>query len=143
THLHEAQQQVPEYVRNEEPDDGLPPDFTNSIGMKFKLLPSGAFTMGSSTEEIDYWVNLVDQEGHRLFLQSEAPAHEVEITQPFYLGTTEVTVGQFRQFVEANPEYTLDSEHWTNPGWTQTDEYPVVWISWRDAVAFCDWLSKK
>jgi formylglycine-generating enzyme required for sulfatase activity len=76
-----------------------------------------------------------------------------------------VTVGQFRRFVTATdyrtegeadnqggwglnpktrrvegrkPEYT-----WRNPGLPQTDDHPVVNVSWNDAVAFCRWLSHK
>jgi formylglycine-generating enzyme required for sulfatase activity len=26
--------------------------------------------------------------------------------------------------------------------WTQTDEHPVVWVSWHQAVNFCEWFSK-
>jgi formylglycine-generating enzyme required for sulfatase activity len=66
----------------------------------------------------------------------------VEITRPFYLATTEVTVGQFRTFVEANPKHALDDERWKDPGFTQADDYPVVYISWRNAADFCAWLSK-
>ena len=32
---------------------------------------------------------------------------------------------------------------WQNPGFEQTDEHPVVCVSWNDAVAFCEWLSRK
>jgi formylglycine-generating enzyme required for sulfatase activity len=75
-----------------------------------------------------------------------------------------VTRGQFRKFVEAagyrteaetddkggwgwdfgkndwrqDPKYT-----WRDPGFEQTDEHPVVDVSWNDAKAFCAWLSKK
>jgi formylglycine-generating enzyme required for sulfatase activity len=33
--------------------------------------------------------------------------------------------------------------NWRNPLFEQTDEHPVVCVSWNDAKAFCDWLSKK
>jgi formylglycine-generating enzyme required for sulfatase activity len=94
----------------------------------------------------------------------EKPQHQVRITQPFYLGVHEVTRGQFRRFVdetgyqtkaekdgrggwgwneqakkfEQNPRYT-----WQNPGFEQTDDHPVVNVSWNDAVAFATWLSRK
>ena len=39
---------------------------------------------------------------------------------------------------EQDPKYT-----WRNPGFAQTDDHPVVNVSWNDAVAFCEWLSRK
>jgi sulfatase modifying factor 1 len=89
----------------------------------------------------------------------------VVIPYSFYIGQTEVTVGQFRQFVE-DSGYTTTAESpsgvpamyydprtgkskfglplcWDNPGFEQTDRHPVVNVSWIDAKAYCEWLSKK
>lgn len=122
----------------------LPP-LTNSIGMQFRPIPPGRFTMGDA--EIQY----------------ATPPHEVTLTRPFFLAAHEVTIGQFRQFVAATT-YRTDAEKqgwsqryfppnaewrpdraasWKNPGFTHSDQHPVVHVSWNDAVAFCDWLSKK
>ncbi len=121
----------------------------NSIGMKLSLIPSGEFIMGSREP-----VELVADYGNRSgdLFQSEHPLHRVRITKPFYLGTYHVTRGQFRQFVN-DTGYKTDvekkakdlNEHksWRDAGFEQTDEHPVVCVSWNDAVAFCDWLSKK
>src|SRR5262249_2819186 len=125
-----------------------PGRMTNSLGMSLLLLPPGKFLMGSPKGEADR----LDEE-----LQ-----HEVEITQPFYLGMYEVTVGQFRAFVK-DTNYVTEAEKdgkggrafdgkefvqkpeftWKNLYFAQTDDHPVVVVSWNDAVAFCAWLSKK
>jgi formylglycine-generating enzyme required for sulfatase activity len=95
----------------------------------------------------------------------EKPQHEVEITRAFYLGVHSVTVGQFQSFVR-DAGYQTESEKdgqggwgyneqtgklegrkqqytFKNPGWEQTNQHPVVNVTWNDAVAFCEWLSRK
>ncbi len=127
---------------------------TNDVGMTFRLIPPGDFLMGSTTEELRANDDAaIDQRPHR-----------VQIRQPFLLGTQEVTLGQFRQFVEATGHVTepeRDGEggmgwddvtgkqvkrspnySWRQTGFPQTDEHPVTNISWNDAVAFCEWLSQ-
>ena len=126
-------------------DDGAPtkygdPEYTNTLGMKFKLIPAGKFTMGSPKEEID---RCLKQPGpYKGNVPTEGPEHPVEITRPFYLGATEVTVGQFRQFVDEEA-YQVGDGRWRNPAFDQTDQHPVVFVSWNNAVDFCKWLSKK
>jgi formylglycine-generating enzyme required for sulfatase activity len=124
--------------------------------MKFKLIPAGKFTMGSRREEIDRCLNefregsdkfLVLRKRHsgafeKERLPAEGPEHEVEITQPFYLGITEVTVGQFRQFVQEK-QYDVGADDWKKPGFGSVDDYPVVFVSWYNAVDFCRWLRAK
>ncbi len=116
------------------------PEYTNTLGMKFKLIPAGKFTMGSPKEEID---RCLKQPGpYKGNVPTEGPEHSVEITRPFYLGATEVTVGQFRQFVDEEA-YQVGDGRWRNPAFDQTDQHPVVFVSWNNAVDFCKWLSKK
>jgi|GEM_PF-792513 len=99
------------------------------------------------------------------FFKNEHPQHDVSITKPFFMGMHHVTRGQFKQFV-ADTAYKTDTEKdkkllawgwdsnkkqfsndkkysWQNTGFKQTDEHPVVNVTWNDAVAFCKWLSKK
>ena len=124
----------------------------NTIGMELVRISAGRFWMGSSDDD-------KDAQGH------EKPRHQVEISKPFYLGKHEVTVGQFRQFVE-DTNYSTDAEKdgdggggydadkkqfllpvkkytWRNLGFNQTDDHPVVNVSYSDSVAFCKWLSNK
>lgn len=112
---------------------------TNSIGIQLALIQSGEFSMGSLDGE-----------------KAEQPQHTVKLTKSFYLGTTEVTVRQFRMFVEAT-KFTTYAERarkrdprergpvltWRSPLFTQSDNDPVVHVAWSDAEAFCDWLSNK
>ncbi len=146
THLLPKQQPTPDLLQSgdQAKDNGPSTDFTNTLGMKFKLIPAGKFTMGSPKEEIDRCLKQL--EGAELWvkktLATEGPEHLVEITQPFYLGATEVMVGQFRQFVDEQG-YQVGDGTWRNPGFDQTDQHPVVWVSWNNAVDFCKWLSKK
>jgi formylglycine-generating enzyme required for sulfatase activity/tRNA A-37 threonylcarbamoyl transferase component Bud32 len=138
---------------------GIPAETINSIGMKLRFIPPGKFMMGSSKEEIDFWLRQRNDDFFKERVLSEGPQHEVEITHPFYMGRTEVTVGQFRQFVKTTGYQTqaekeggawrpvlngeLDANtNWLNPGFTQTDAHPLVCVSWNDAEEFCNWLSK-
>jgi formylglycine-generating enzyme required for sulfatase activity len=123
-------------------------EMTDTVEMKLALIPPGKFLMGSPQSE----------EGR----DKDEAQHEVAITQPFYLGVHAVTVGQFRAFVKAKG-YQTEAERdgsgawgynartkkfesgkeftWNNPGWRQSDDHPVVNVTWNDAVAFCEWLS--
>jgi len=101
-------------------------------GIELILIPPGSFTMGST--EVG---------------SHASPPHEVTFTQPFYLGRTEVTNAQYRRFVAAtgydgkpdtDPAYDLYLRHWRGYSpMSSDDDYPVVWVSWRNARAFCDW----
>jgi formylglycine-generating enzyme required for sulfatase activity len=123
-------------------DLGLSVEATNSVGMKLRLIPAGNFTMGSAPEEIDRCLAGPKEGWEDGPLRSEGPAHVVEITRPFYFGETDVTVGQFRQFVKEK-NYSVVDNRWLNPGWEQTDNHPVVFVTWNNVVDFCDWLSAK
>ena len=86
-----------------------PRAITNSLGMEFVQLPAGEFLMGSDETPERLAHDYPQYERRRLTaLGDEAPVHRVRITQPFFMGRHEVTVGQFRQFVEASG-YTPES----------------------------------
>ena len=101
--------------------------------------------------------------GKAEWYSGERPRHSVSISKPFYMQTTEVTVGRFRRFVDST-RYRTDAEKkgscfawssdngewedakgrcWKSPGFYQTDNHPVVCVSWNDATAFADWLNRK
>jgi len=147
---------------------GVPVATDNSIGMKLVLIPPGEFMMGSSQEEIDHFLKEAkDHNDSPLYIDpilGEGPRHRVRVTKPYCLAAHEVTVGQFRQFAE-DAHFKSDAEKdgqgafgrgpadnrfvqkpeftWRSPGFVQNEDQPVVAVSWNDAVAFCEWLSRK
>jgi formylglycine-generating enzyme required for sulfatase activity len=72
------------------------------------------------------------------------PYQEITFDQPFLMGCTEVTVEQYRTFVEETG-YITDAEqtgsrfNWKNPGFDQDESHPVVYLSFKDAKAYADW----
>lgn len=139
------------------------------LGIKMVLIPPGEFLMGTSAEEVAQlipWADSVRQlppgaERTRITTE-EQPQHRVELSRPFLLGATEVTVEQFTAFVTATG-YQTDAERlgggnsairnetnpqkrgvfWRNPGYETSPDRPVTQMTWNDAVAFCVWLSQQ
>ncbi len=109
--------------------------FTNSLGMKFVRIESGEFMMGGLHKELPG--GLAPEGFMRGGDFDEQPAHKVKITKPFYMGTYEVTNRQYEQF---DPSHRLVRG---KLGFSIDNDEAVVFVSWEDAKAFCDWLSKK
>lgn len=147
-------------------DNATPAD-ENSIGIKFVRIPAGEFVRGfESSNGGDRRFQLAHQYSNSQNFKNETPSHRVAISKPLDIGTTEVTVGQFGTFVKATGYVTdaqrnggalgcfpdekdyVDRFHksaditWKSPGFEQSDSHPVVAVSWNDAQAFCQWLSR-
>ena len=90
------------------------PDNVETQEERFVLIPAGTFQMGSST-------------GY-----SSKPVHEVTITKPFYMGKYEVTQAEYEKYCS----YTgTDSPI---PNWGYGDQYPAYYVSWYDALVYCN-----
>ena len=87
----------------------------------------------------------------------EGPAHRVTIPKPFAVGVYEVTRKEWSRFVKKT-NYSMEDgcwiveggkwvmnsgRSWRNPGFPQGDGHPVVCVSWEDAQAYVQWLSRK
>lgn len=145
----------------------VPVEHTNSIGMKLRFIPPGEFVMGSSAADVLELQQLARISGWPEWeikeLAFEAPTRITRVEQPFYMGTCEVTVRNFREFVESSKYLTTAErshdggwadyqgkwirrpEHiWKSPGsWKLLDDQPVTQLSHHDAEAFCKWLSDR
>jgi len=124
----------------------------SGVPANFVYIRGGTFTMGSPENE-------VSRSG------DEGQQHQVRLSD-FYMGKYEVTVGEFRQFVE-DYGYSTDAEKgdgsyvWDGNSWVKKaginwrhgvsgqlrssseENHPVVHVSWNDAVEYCKWLSFK
>ena len=123
----------------------------NDVTMEFVLVPAGTFQMGSPSGEKER--------------RPDEERHTVEISHDFYLSKHEVTRGQFRAFV-TDTGYRTEPETdgqgawgydggarkiegrkpvytWMSTGFAQTDEHPVVNVTWNDAHAFAGWLARR
>jgi sulfatase modifying factor 1 len=92
------------------------------LQMKFCWCPAGKFTMGSPADEAGRF-------GHE-------DQVDVTLTQGFWLGKTEVTQGQWKAVMSTTP--------WKGESYVKEDsDCPAVYVSWEDAMSFCQKLTEK
>jgi hypothetical protein len=85
--VEEERRRVEEEARRKVKEEAK--EFTNRLDMKFVLIPSGSFVMGSPPDEKGRYDN--------------EKRHNVTISKPFYMQTTQVTQGQWKKVMENNP----------------------------------------
>ncbi|MDF2179085.1 SUMF1/EgtB/PvdO family nonheme iron enzyme [Aliiglaciecola sp. CAU 1673] len=119
--------------------------FGDVPGPQLVVVPSGAYRMGD-----------INGTG----LENERPVQSKTIANSFGISETEITVAEFRRFVDET-SYVTDAEkdkgcayyeqgspvwqeqlNWRTPGYANTANHPVVCISQQDALAYVNWLSR-
>ena len=95
-------------------------------GKEMVLIPAGSFEMGDHFSEGE---------------EDELPVHTVAL-DAFYMDTHEVTVGQFKQFVN---QTGYDYDHmWDDVAkYSPGDDYPMIYVNWNDATAYAEWAGKR
>ncbi len=108
--------------------DGMPSGavYTNSLGMVFVRIEPGEFIMGRPRQEA--------KDGKPDWDGDEQPPHKVTITRPFYICADLVKHEHYQHY---QPRYFDRS---VSLGWKQ---HPAVNVTWDEARAFCEWLSRK
>ena len=91
----------------------------------FIEIPEGPFLMGSDKKRDRYAVE-----------NEECPQHELSLPT-YYIGRYPVTVAQFHAFIEATGYKPEDPDCLRGVG-----NHPVVWVSWHEAMKYCDWLTE-
>lgn len=121
-------------------------------GPEMVVIPAGSFMMGSPEDEEDRMSN-------------EGPQHRVTFDRGFALSRTEISVGEFAQFIKATGHRTAaeiagssrvynlqtgrmderDDVDWQldYAGQRADEDLPVIHVSWRDVSAYIDWLSEQ
>ncbi len=103
------------------------------------LIPEGDFQLGSISEE----AGSVQQTGHTVFLNA------------FYIDIYEVTNEQYKNFVDANPDWQKDNisnrfhdgnylANWSDNTYpNEMANHPVVYVSWYASAAYAEWVEKR
>src|SRR5579859_6278662 len=97
-------------------------------GLKYVWIPPGTFMMGCSPGDSECDA-------------AEKPAHQVTITNGFWMGQTEVTVGAYKRFAAATRRPMPDAPTF-NGGWVD-DSMPIVNVNWNDAHDYCAWAGAR
>ena len=72
------------------------------------------------------------------------PGKPVKVSDPLYMDTTEVTVGQFKKFLKSSgyrPEKPID---WAELfKFSPTDKHSMIRVNWHHATAYAKWAGKR
>jgi formylglycine-generating enzyme required for sulfatase activity len=113
------------------PPTTVPPRVTDTTEMV--SIPAGEFLMGSSARD-----SQADSD--------EKPQHTVYL-DAFWIDKYEVTNAQYKKCVDAGkcsrPSDTSSSTRTSYYGNVSFDDYPVIYVSWNDAKAYCEWAGKR
>lgn len=97
-------------------------------GMVLVYVPAGEFTMGSDNNS------------------DEQPIHQVTL-DAYWIDQTEVTNAMYADCVDANqcdpPSSTQSYSRSGYFGNSEFDNYPVLYVSWNDAVAYCEYVDRR
>lgn len=117
------------------------------------LVPGGTFEMGTSKEDVPALKQRFNVRPAELF-EEEIPKHTVKLS-PFFMDKFEVTNAEFRKFLQKHPEWRRDRiaaemqngkylSDWTGDELPKgKEDFPVVFVTWYAAVAFCNAQNKR
>lgn len=114
-------------------------------GIEFVYIPGSRFVMGTPPLRAAELASLEDRESFR----AEAPQHDVDLAGD-YISRVPVTNRLYADFIAATSHRVpYRNDYWSLPYCWHPGErafpdgkadFPVVLVSWNDALAFCGWL---
>jgi len=143
--------------------EGGPPPPPRFKSPEMVSIPGGCYQMGQSSTEKKALIKEIGEKNYKNYYADEKQ-HKTCVGN-FSLGKYEVSVGEFKQFVNAtayrteaekNPEKGCrtynetankwqwsSNYNWQTVGFKQGDNHPVTCVSWNDAMAYIKWLKKE
>ena len=98
-------------------------------GLRYVWIPAGTFMMGCSPGDNDCY-------------DDEKPAHNVTLSNGFWMGQTEITVAAYKHFVaetgHAMPPEPKFDDRALNPGWNN-NAMAAIDLNWASAQDYCTW----
>jgi formylglycine-generating enzyme required for sulfatase activity len=110
-------------IKREKSESSFSPVLKNKM-KKMILVEGGTFSMGNTRGDI---------EGYN----DETPTHEVELTYNYWIGKYPVTFAKYDAYTKAKGKSKAEDQGWGR------GKRPVINVSWWEAIAYCNWLSKK
>jgi formylglycine-generating enzyme required for sulfatase activity len=111
----------------------------NDGALGFTHVPAGRFYMGTRPEDFERVMTLVkaSKDDWKYFEREKNPQPETP-TDAYYIARYPVTVAQFKQFVTETQTQLHNSDALQG-----LDTHPVRWVTWYEAMAYCDWLTER
>ena len=110
---------------NDEFERVNPKDIDDPPPLGMALIPAGSFEMGDHLDNVE----------------RALPVHTVEL-DAFYMDVNEVTVGQFKQFIQLSG-YNYEGNWLDVDKHSPTADHPMIYVTWYDAMAYSKWAGKR
>jgi formylglycine-generating enzyme required for sulfatase activity len=105
-------------------------------GIVMVYIPPGEFMMGQTDEEKKWLIDQIGEKDYNSYYVRETPLHQVYL-DGYWMGKHEVTFAQYDRYCDENKRDRPKDEGWGR------ENRPVLNISWTEADAYCQWLSRQ
>jgi formylglycine-generating enzyme required for sulfatase activity len=150
--------EIPTSTPTEQPTFTITPSPTLGVGstristkdgMTLLYVPAGEFTMGSDADEVVAGClkfERVITDCQRSRFVGEEPPHSVNV-DAFWIDQTEVTNKMYGNCVSAGacnaPVDMSSGSHANYFGASEFENYPVIFVDWNMAKAYCSWAERR